>query len=230
MLAACASGTGLLLLLAHLSHTSHLSLNQDTVRIAFLPPVMALAFVLRAPWRVVTQAAPLPGWLTPAGQVCSVVPVLALTGWVQVHIMTSTVPRGALHPPPAVSPLIAQLVGWCAIAVAAAGCCDRSRYADLGGAIAAPITLGVVVVAWFVGAARRHLVTPPASASVAMAAWYGLAVVAVAVEVVAMRDGWHRYTRRALAEAWPPLGLRRRGFGHDRVVDAANTVDLHLHP
>ncbi|MGH9123594.1 MAG: hypothetical protein ACRDZ8_02570 [Acidimicrobiales bacterium] len=227
--AGCASGTGLLLVLAHLSHASHLPLNQDTVRIGFLPPVMALAFVLRAPGRVVSQAAPLPAWLPPAGQICLVVPVLVVTGWVQLHIMASTVSRGALHPPPAVSPLIAQLVGWCAMAVAAAGCCDRSRYADLGGAIAAPIALGIIVVAWFVGAARRYLVTPPASASAVMASWYGVAVVAVAVAVVAMRDGWHRYTRRAVVEACPAQ-LRRRRFGHDRVVDAANTVDLHLHP
>ena len=45
--------------------------------------------------------------------------------------------------------MIAQLTGWCAVTVAAAACADRSRYADLGGAIAAPVSFAAIALAWY---------------------------------------------------------------------------------
>jgi hypothetical protein len=67
-------------------------------------------------------------------------PVLAITCWVQLRIMAHTIPAHAVSHLPAVFPVIAQLTGWCAVTVAAAACTDRSRYADLGGAAAAPVS------------------------------------------------------------------------------------------
>jgi hypothetical protein len=96
---------------------------------------------------------------------------------------------------PAVYPLLAQLTGWCALAVAAAACCDRSRYADLGGAVAAPVSLAIIALAWYSPGINRLLVTPPATARAATLAWYAITAAALALTCVAMRDRWQRYTR-----------------------------------
>ena len=133
------------------------------MRLAFLPAVAALAFVLRAPFRPVTQATPVPAWVAPAGHLLLAAPVLAATCWVQLRIMAHSIPP---HAPsahaPAVYPLIAQLTGWCAVTVAAAACADRSRYADLGGAVAAPISFAAIALAWYSPVTSRFLIEPPA--------------------------------------------------------------------
>ena len=87
--------------------------------------------------------------MAPAGHVLLAAPVLAVTCWAQLRIMAHTIPPHALGHPPAVYPLIAQLTGWCAVTVAAAACVDRSRYADLGGAIAAPVSFAAIALAWY---------------------------------------------------------------------------------
>jgi hypothetical protein len=200
LICGCAAGTLLLAALAYFAEKSHYSLSQTNVRFCFLPAVVAVAFVLRTPVRSVAQAAPAPAWLSSAGHIMLSVPVLAATCWAQLGVMSHTIPRGAggHH---AVYPLLAQLTGWCALSVAAAACADRTRYADLGGAVGTPIALAAIAVFAFVPAARRILADPPATPGAATLAWYLLTAAALAVTAAALSDRWHRYSRVWLAVA-----------------------------
>jgi hypothetical protein len=193
--------TGCLAGLVYLAVTAHFAgaaqpLGQGNVRLASLPAVAALAFVVRGPFRPLTQVTPVPAWIAPVGRLLLATPVLAVTCWAQLRLTASTVPPHILGHPPAVYPVIAQLSGWCAVTVTAATCVDRSRYADLGGAIAGPASFAAIALAWYVPAIGRFLATPPATPDGATIAWYAVAATAVALACVAMRDQWHRYARR----------------------------------
>jgi hypothetical protein len=109
--------------------------------------------------------------------------------------MAHTHPAVARHDLPGIYPLIAQLVGWAPIAIAA--CCDRTRYADLTGAIAAPITLALIAFSWFTPGVKHLLVTGPATARTATIARYTIAAASLAITAAALRDTWHRYTGHA---------------------------------
>ncbi len=193
LLTGCLAGTGYLAVMAHFA--SHSPLAQGNVRLAFLPAVAALAFVPRVPFRPLTQATPVPAWVAPAGHLLLAVPVLAVTCWAQLRLMTHTIPPQAPGYPPAVYPLIAQLTGWCAVTVAAAACTDRSRYADLGGAIAAPVSFAAIAFAWYAPVTSRFMAEPPATPHGVTIAWYAVASAALALTCAAMRDQWHRYSR-----------------------------------
>jgi hypothetical protein len=138
LLTGCLAGTAYLAVIARLAGASHSPLDQGTVRLAFLPAVAALAFVPRAPFRPLTQTTPVPAWVAPAGHLLLAAPILAVTCWAQLRIAARTIPPHDPSHLPAVYPLIAQLTGWCAVTIVAAACVGRSRYADLGGAVAAP--------------------------------------------------------------------------------------------
>lgn len=114
--------------------------------------------------------------------------VLALTCWTQLRIAAHTIPRSTLGHPAAVYPLIAQLTGWCAVTVAAAVCVDRSRYADLGGAVAAPVSLAAIALSWYAPVTGRFLVRPPASAQGVTIGWYAIAAAASVLTCVVMRE------------------------------------------
>jgi hypothetical protein len=187
LVAGCAAGTGLLALLAY---TTSQALGPNVVALTFLPAVAALAFVPRDPFRPAAQAAPAPAWLTSAGQTLLAVPVLAVTCWGQLRLMDHTAIR-----PPGVYPLIAELTGWCAVSVAIAAGCDRSRYADLGGAVAAPVSLAIIAITRYVPRIDRLLVTPPGTARAVTIAWYIVAAAALVIGCAALRDRWRRYTR-----------------------------------
>jgi hypothetical protein len=205
LIAGCAAGTAVLALVAQIARSSHWPLGQGANRLAFLPAIAALAFVPRSWFRAVTQATPVPAWTGPVGHILLAAPVLAVTGWAQLRIMTHTLrirtsslpPHGHLSGvhPPAVYPLIAQLTGWCVITIAAAACVDRSRYADLGGAIAAPVSLVAIALAWYAPVTSKVLIEPPATAHTVTIAWYVITSAALALTCAAMRDHWHRYSR-----------------------------------
>jgi hypothetical protein len=201
LITGCLAGTAFLAVLAHVAESSHWPLGQGTVRLAFLPAVAALAFVPRVPFRPLTQAVPVPAWVAPAGHLLLAAPILAATCWAQLRIMTQAAPSFALgHPstlghPAAVYPLIAQLTGWSAVTVAAAACAGRSRYADLGGPIAAAISFAAIAIAWYAPVSARLLAGPPATPHGVTIAWYAVASAALALACVAMRDQWHRYSR-----------------------------------
>ena len=193
LIAGCASGTVVLAVMAHFAGQS--PLNQDNIRVTFLPAVGALAFVPHVNFRPVIQTTPVPTWIAAAGQVLLAVPVLALTCWAQLTLMTSTYPaRDAKHLP-AVYPLIAQLTGWCLLSLSIAACCERTRYAALSGAIAAPVTFVAIGVAAFIPPLDRYLLSPPETARIDAIAWYSISAAALAVAIVAIRDQWHRYLR-----------------------------------
>jgi hypothetical protein len=195
LITGCVAGTAVLAVVAHFAGSSHWQLSQAAVRYAFLPAVAALAYVPRAPFRPLTIATAIPSWVGTAGHVLLASPLVAATCWAQLGIMAHTIAPSAAGSAAAVYPLIAQLTGWCLLAVAAAACVDRSRYADLGGAVAAPVGLTVIALAWYAPASKRFLVEPPAAAHIVTVAWYAIATAALALTCVAMRDHWHRYTR-----------------------------------
>ena len=205
LITGCLACMAFLALMARLASPSHSPLTDGTVRLAFLPAVAALTFVLRCPFRPVTQATPVPAWLTPAAQVVLALPLLAAAYWLELRIMTGTFPPRMVAHQPAIYPLTAQLAGWCAVAIAVAACVDRSRYADLGGAVAVPVSLAVIGTAWYAPASHRFLADPPASQGELTIAWYLIAAVAVICAGAAMRDQWHRCARRIRR---PRLGSR----------------------
>ena len=197
LISGCLAGLAFLTIMARVADASHAQLSQGTVRLAFLPAVAALAFVLRAPFRPLTQATPVPAWVTPAGHLLLAAPVLVVTGGAYLRIMAHA-GNHAL----AVYPLISQLAGWCAVAVAAAACLERSRYADLGGAIAAPVAFAAIALTWYLPVTAKFLVAPPATAERVAVAWYSVASAALLLTGAALRDRWHRYTRRR--SMWRP--------------------------
>ena len=191
LLASCAAGTALLDLTAHVLHASHSTVNQNTMRFTFLSAIAALAFVPQAPFRLIRRTVPVPSATTSAGHILLSVPIVAATCWLQLRIIDAGVPR--LFVRPAVYPLVSQLVAWTALALAAATCLDRSRYDDVGGAIAAPLTLIIIGVFWFAPFLKEHLVTPPASAHSAAIAWYAITAPSLVAISLALRDPWRRY-------------------------------------
>jgi len=174
----------------------HSPLDQNTVRVTFLPAVGALAFVPHVQFRPVIQTTAIPTWIAPAGQVLLALPVIALTCAVQLGLMASTAPAAYRMHLPAVYPLVAQLTGWCLLTLSIAACCERTRYAALSGAIAAPVTFVAIAAAWFISPLSRHLLSPPGTADAVTVAWYTIAAAALAVGSLAIRDQWHRYARR----------------------------------
>jgi hypothetical protein len=204
LIAGCLAGTAFLAILAHVAGTSHSPLSQAAVRLAFLPAVAALAFVPRAWFRPVTQATPVPAWAGPAGHLLLAAPILAMTCWAQLRLMAHTIPPYAPGRPLAVYPVIAQLTGWCAVTVAAAVCVDRSRYADLGGAIAVPVSFAAIALVWYAPVTAKFLVGPPATAHAVTIAWCAIAAAALALTCAAMRDHWHRYSRHRRRLSSPP--------------------------
>ncbi len=195
LLTGCLAGTVYLAIMARVAGASHSPLGQGTVRLSSLPAAASLAFVPRAPFRPLTQTTPIPAWVAPAGHLLLAAAILAVTCWAQLRISAHTIPPHAPGHPPAVYPLIAQLTGWCAVTVAAAACVDRSRYADLGGAIAAPASLAAIALTWYAPITHRFLAGPPATPHGVTIAWYAIATAALALTCMAMRDHWHRYTR-----------------------------------
>lgn len=183
LLGGCLAGTGYLAVMARFYRASGAPLGPGDLRLAFLPAVAALAFVPRSRFRPLTTTTPVPAWVAPAGHLLLAAPVFALTCWTQLRIVAHTPGH-----PGAVYPLIAQLTGWCAVAVAAAVCVDRSRYADLGGAVAAPVSFAAIALAWYAPVTGRFLVMPPASPHGAAVAWYAIAAGASALTCAAMRS------------------------------------------
>ncbi|MGH3274015.1 MAG: hypothetical protein ACRDNZ_06765 [Streptosporangiaceae bacterium] len=196
LITGCLAGTVYLAIMARVAGASLAPLGQGTVRLAFLPAIAALAFVPRAPFRPLTQTTPVPGWVAPAGHLLLAAPVLAATCWAQLRIIARAIPAHdipihAPHPS-AVYPLIAQLTGWCAVAVAVAACVDRSRYADLGGAIAVPVSFAGIALAWYTPIISRLMTEPPATPHHVTIAWYAVTSAALALTCAAMGDQWKR--------------------------------------
>ena len=204
LLAGCLTGTAVLWLLRHLARTNHSSVDQNSMRFTVLPAVAALAFVPRTAWRPFIDTTPVPAWLASAGQTMLALPVVALTCWVQLLLIRPRTRPGVITHLPAVYPLLAQLTGWCALIVAIAACTDRSRYADLGGALAAPAGLALIGVVTYGPRTGHLLATPPAGPHASTTAWCSIAAAALVLTCLAMRDRWHRSTRVHSAASLTP--------------------------
>jgi hypothetical protein len=171
-------------------------LDQGTIRLTLLPAAAALAFVPHVPFRPLTRATPVPAWVAPAGHLLLSAPFLVVTCWAQLRILDSVIPPHAIQDPhEPFYALIAQLIGWAAVIVAAAACVARSRFADLGGAIAAPVSLAFIALAWYTPLSAKFLVRPPATPHSVAIGWYAVAAAALILTCAVMRDHWHRYTR-----------------------------------
>jgi hypothetical protein len=194
LISGCLAGTAILAIYAYLAHKYHSPLGPTTVRLTFLIPAATLAFVPCTVFRPLTLATPVPACLAAAIQTLLAFAVLALTCWVQLRLMAYTIPGHTAGP--AIYPLIAGLTGWSTIFVAVAACCDRSRFADIGGALAVPISAAAIALAWFTPGVKDLFIAPPTTARAASIAWYILAAAALALAYAAMRDHWHRYTRK----------------------------------
>jgi hypothetical protein len=187
-------------------------LDQGTIRLSLLPGAAALAFVPYVPFRPLTRATPVPAWVTPAGHLLLAAPFLVVTFWAQLRILDSAVPAHAIQDPhEPLYALVAQLIGWSAIIVAAAACVARSRFADLGGAIAAPITFAVIAFAWYTPLSAKFLVKPPALPHSVAIGWSAIAAAALILTCAALRDHWHRYTRLLHRPGLHRPGLHRPG-------------------
>jgi hypothetical protein len=195
LITACLISLVYLAFLAHVTHAPSSPLGPGALRLAFLPAVAALAFVPRDPFRPLTQTTPVPAWVAPAGHLVLAALILAATCWAQLRIIAGAAPH-TLGQLPAVYPLIAQLTGWCAVTVAVAAWVRRTRYADLSGAIAAPVSLSAVALAWYAPITSRFVAEPAASPHGVTIVWYAVASAALALTGVALRDQWHRYSRR----------------------------------
>jgi hypothetical protein len=195
LLAGCVTGTAVLWLLRDVAGTNYSSVDQNTMRFTILPAIAPLAFVPRTSFRPLVDTTPVSAWVASAGQTMLAIPVVALTCWVQLLLIRPRTTPGVIAHAPAIYPLLAQLTGWCALTVAVAACSDRSRYADLGGAVAAPTSLALIGLAVYGPEISHLLATPPAGPGATTAAWYSIAAGALVLTYVAMRERWHRYTR-----------------------------------
>jgi hypothetical protein len=200
LITGCLAGLATFTVLVRVAHHDQATfwLDQGTIRLSLLSAAAALAFVPYVPFRPLTRATPVPAWVTPVGHLLLAAPILALTFWAQLRIMAPAIPPHAPQDPhEPFYALIAQLIAWSAIIVAAAACTARSRFADLGGAIAAPITFTLIAFAWYTPQTAQFLVKPPASTHTVAIGWTAVAVVALVLTCAAMRDHWHRLRHRS---------------------------------
>nr|MDQ2815689.1 hypothetical protein [Actinomycetota bacterium] len=181
LMGGCLASIAIFTILVQVVHHDHATfwLDQGTVRLSLLPAAAALAFVPYLPFRPLTRATPVPAWVTPAGHLLLAVPFLAVTCWAELRVMAGVIPRHSLHDPSEPTyALIAQLIAWSAVTVAAAACVARSRFASLGGAIAAPITFAVIAFAWYTPQTAQFLVHPPAQPHSVTTGWCAIAAAA----------------------------------------------------
>lgn len=119
------------------------------VRASFVPVIAGLAFLLHDPHRQLTGALPAASSLTPAIRVALALPVLALSGFIQLQVAARAL-AADLHAagrPASGLPwvaLITELAAWCALALAVAAGLERTRWRDLAGFAAAVLALAVV--------------------------------------------------------------------------------------
>jgi hypothetical protein len=157
------------------------------VRAAFVPLVLVAAFLAADPHRPLVATLPASAWLTAATHTALALPVLAGTAALQLRLAAAELAAGQRYPHvpahlawPALS---AELGAAAAVALATASVVARTRWHELGEAIAAPVSLAVIAA------------TPAAApAAVTDVTWRVLLVGALALATAAwaQRDPWLR--------------------------------------
>lgn len=108
------------------------------VRLAFVPPLVGLGFVLHDRHRQLAGALPVPAWVTSALRVVLALPLVAATCWLQFWLVTK-----AKLPVP---PVATEMAGCGLITLAVAAAVERGRWRDLGGGAAVPAALALIGV------------------------------------------------------------------------------------
>lgn len=205
LVAGCGVGLGISLAAYGLAHPFQEPVNVIliTVRAGFVPLAAAVAFVATDPYRNLTPALPAPAWLSTAAHVVIALPALALTACVQFVLAAAQLKidlrsqgLATEHLPWAA--LSGELTAWSAITLAAAAVVARTRWNDLGGAIAAPAALAFVA---FLAVMPLHLFPASLTGSTSSVraawlrsgwSWWALGLLATVVTCWASRDPWSR--------------------------------------
>jgi hypothetical protein len=173
------------------------------LRVAFVPVVAGISVLASDQQRQFMATLPAPAWLLPALHAAAAAPVVAATTALQLKLAAAGLSRGVALPWPS---LAGELAAWSAIAFAAGAAVARTRWTDLGGAIAAPATLGLIgllaVPAWRLLPRTFGQLTPAQHQHWAASGrtWWVLALAAAAAAGAASCDPW--------------LTVRSRGSGH----------------
>jgi hypothetical protein len=173
------------------------------IRLGFVPVITGLSFLLHDPGRHLASSFPAPGRLPAAAHLILAVPLLAATTWIQFGL-TTVAPHAGRHSAGAVpgplprAALSVELTACCAITVAVAALVTRSRWDHLGGVVAAPVTLALIIALGI--EPPLHLLSAfPATTRAAHAswehahqAWALLLLPAASLACWASRDRWSR--------------------------------------
>jgi hypothetical protein len=210
LLAGCCLGSGLSLAMAATAREQDPRLVLTVVRVALVPVLAGLAFLLDDRHWQLAGSLPVPGWLSSAGRVLLAAPVVALTCWLQLDLgdraLARTLAGSGQH---AVIPALqvsVEFAAGCAITLAAAAVVQRSRWHDLGGAAAVPLALaaaaGLAASPWHLLPTAFPGRTGPLPPGWTRPTLLTALVVVLAAIVAAWssRDRW----RRAPAIAWRP--------------------------
>lgn len=183
LIAACAVGLGMSLA-AHQFASPMRSAAGLTLAVhaASVPVVAAVAFLASEPHRDLAAALPAPVWLTTAVHTAIALPVIGLTAYAQLELAATEFTVGtqgmAAGHMPWPSP-VAEFVAWSATAAATAAIVGRTRWRELGGALAAPVTL--VLIALLTAVSLRPAWN-----------WWAVALAAAFIAVWESRDPWLR--------------------------------------
>jgi hypothetical protein len=182
LIAACASGLAISLVAHQFASQDRSALGVTlALRIALIPAAAAAAFLAADPQRDLSAALPAPAWLGAAMHTALALPVIGLTAYLQLELAATEIvgsrAAGTAGLPRSV--LVAEFAAWSATGLAAAAAVDRTRWHDLGGGIAAPVT--VMLIALFA-------LLPIGSAWT----WWAVAFAAALVAITASRDPWLR--------------------------------------
>jgi hypothetical protein len=234
LLAGCLAGIGVTAALRALAGPAETPAALGVgIRASFIPVMAGLAFLLSDPHRLLTVALPARTWLTPAVRFILALPVLILTGALQLWLASRTLAADLRFSgqPPATLPwlaLAAELTAWCALALALAAGFQRTRWQDLAGltaAITGPALVGALALppAHLLPATMTGLTSAQHRQwTTAWQFWTAAAAACALTAARAVGDTWHRpvLTRRtshrcgrhAAAARTPPDGGARRSL------------------
>jgi hypothetical protein len=222
LLAGCLAGAGITVALLIFSGPIETPPDLATgVRASFVPVLAGLAFLLHDPQRQVAGALPAKAWRVPVTRLVITLPVLGLTGLIQMLVAGRALAdnlreTGQIAAPLPWPGLVTELAAWCLLALALGAGIGRTRWQDVAGVVAA---VGAMAVIGAAALLPLHL-TP--AAIVAMTAaqhrqwvmawrvWAVAAAICAAAAWWAAGDPWRRLRSRLV---WR-LPAARAGLAH----------------
>jgi fluoroquinolone transport system permease protein len=203
LLAGCSAGVVMLAMARLSGGLQQPSAIVAVIRLGFVPVITGLSFLLHDPGRHLGSSFPAPGRLPAAAHLILAVPLLAATTWIQFGLAT-VAPRAGPHSAGAVphplprAALSVELTACCALTIAVAALIARSHWDHLGGAVAAPVTLALIIALGI--EPPLHLLSAfPAATRATHASWEHvhqewalLMLIAASLACWASRDRWSR--------------------------------------